>query len=101
MGGLASKLCKVGVRWVLAAAVRVLVRVMCVSHWFVGWLGGWLAACLPDLWLQTGALLPRLAPRFALGGFVGSVGFVPSDARGFPGADRRLRRVCLACSAPL
>ncbi|CAJ1412779.1 unnamed protein product, partial [Effrenium voratum] len=33
----------------------------------------------------------RLAPRFALGGFVGSVGFVPSDARGFPGADRRLR----------
>jgi len=33
----------------------------------------------------------REAPRLGLGGFVGSVGFLPSDGLGFPGADDALR----------
>ncbi|CAJ1398685.1 unnamed protein product [Effrenium voratum] len=33
----------------------------------------------------------RLAVELRLGGFVGSVGFVPTDSKGFTGADRALR----------
>ncbi|CAE7368511.1 unnamed protein product [Symbiodinium microadriaticum] len=33
----------------------------------------------------------RLASTLNLGGFVGSVGFLPSDRQGFPGSDRALR----------
>jgi len=35
----------------------------------------------------------RLASELELGGFVGSIGFVPTDSKGFPGSNRALRNL--------